>query len=129
MKTSSRKYTYPLNIEREYVYFLKRITKELRKNTLNNLDKIYEIVLKYRKLRHDSENDEIEEEIDEDIILPILAMLSAYVLKQELERLYNSVRSYITKELEKEIHNALKKTAEETEVLARLKEAMYSLED
>ena len=129
MKTSSRKYTYPLNIEREYVYFLKRITKELRKNTLNNLDKIYEIVLKYRKLRHDSENDEIEEEIDEDIILPILAILSAYVLKQELERLYNSVRSYITKDLEKEIHNALKKTAEETEVLARLKEAMYSLED
>ena len=50
MKTSTRKYTYPLNIEREYVYFLKRITKELRKNTLNNLDKIYEIVLKYRKL-------------------------------------------------------------------------------
>ena len=129
MKTSSRKYTYPLNIEREYVYFLKRITKELRKNTLNNLDKIYEIVLKYRKLRHDSENDEIEEEIDEDIILPILAILSAYVLKQELERLYNSVRSYITKDLEKEIHNALKKTAEETEVIARLKEAMYSLED
>ena len=67
MKTSSRKYTYPLNIEREYVYFLKRITKELRKNTLNNLDKIYEIVLKYRKLRHDSENDEIEEEGIENI--------------------------------------------------------------
>ena len=128
MKISTRKYTYPLNIEREYIYFLKRITKELRKNTLNNLDKIYEIVFKYRKLRQESENNEIEEEIDEDIIFPILIILSAYVLKQELERLYNSVRSYITKDLEKEVHNALKKTAEETEVLARLKEAEYSLE-
>ena len=82
-----------------------------------------------KKLRKDSENDEIEEEIDEDIIFPILAIFSAYVLKQELERLYNSVRSYVTKDLEKEIHNALKQTAEETEALARLKEAEYSLED
>lgn len=129
MKISTRKYTYPLNIEREYVYFLKRITKELRKNTLSNLDKIYNIVLKYRKLRQDSENDEIEEEIDTDIILPILAILSSYVLKQELERLYNSVRSYVTKDLEKETHNALKKTAQEAEILAWLKEAEYSLED
>ena len=71
MKISTRKYTYPLNIEREYIYFLKRITKELRKNTLNNLDKIYEIVLKYRKLRQDSENDEIEEEIVLDMIRPL----------------------------------------------------------
>lgn len=129
MKTSNRKYTYPFNIEREYVNFLKRLTKELRKNTLNNIDKIYELILAYRSKRQDSEDDEIDEEIDEEIIFPLLMFMSAYVLRQELERLYYSVRSYVIKDLEKEIKGALKNTAEAIEKTARLEEAKYGIEE
>ena len=128
MYVSNRKYNYPFNIEREYINFLKRYTKLLRKNTLDNIDNIYQLVKKWSIYKHDDdENEDIDEEINTDIIIPLMLFMTAFILRQELGRLFNSVNSYVLNDLQKEAKNALKRTAKETEVLAQLEASQYDM--
>ena len=59
---SDRKYAYPMNIEREYINFLKRYNKYLSELTTNNIDKIYNnLVVKhsiYKNIRKNKDDDD-----------------------------------------------------------------------
>lgn len=132
---SDRKYAYPMNIEREYINFLKKYNKYLRELTINNIDKIYNNLIEkhsiYKNIRRKkkddddggdydyssySSSDDIDDNIDNDIIIPLMSMISYDVIRNQLGKLYRSINSWTKSDIIREGNNISRKKKEAIKV-------------
>lgn len=137
---SDRKYAYPMNIEREYINFLKRYNKYLSELTTNNIDKIYNnLVVKHsiykniRKNKDDddeggdydyslySSSDDIDDDIDNDIIIPLMSMISYEMIRNQLGKLYMSINSWTKSDIIREGNSTARKEKQAIKVASDLK--------